>query len=86
MKLTMEISAENIGEMAKAYHELLVKQENLNRVEFEGPNAREGESIAAKRLLFELIPHYRKITPPEVQNYLNLNLVGLEERCRANLG
>ncbi|MCP6719616.1 MAG: hypothetical protein KJI71_05370 [Patescibacteria group bacterium] len=82
----MEISAEKIADITEIYHAIQVEQANLNRTDYEGPNAREGESIAAKRLLFELIPHYRKITPPEVQDYLNLDLAGLEKTCRASLG
>ena len=82
----MEIKAEKVADITEIYHAIQVEQANLNSTDSQGPNAMAGESIAAKRLFFELIPHYRKITPSEVQDYLNLDLEGLEERCRAYLG
>lgn len=73
---------EEIGEIAKVYHELLVEQANLTRTEVEGPNAVHAEVRAARRLLVELLPRYRHIVPPEVQRYLDVDLDGLEEICR----
>ena len=81
----MEISAENMADITEIYHAIQVEQANLNSTESGGPNAVAGEFKAAERLLCELIPHYRKITPSEVQDYLNLDLAGLEKTCRTSL-
>lgn len=79
----MENEAEEIGEIAKVYHELLVERANLNRADVEGPNAIHAETRAARRLLTELLPRYRHIVPPEVQRYLDVDLDGLEKICGA---
>lgn len=64
------------------YHEILLEKGNLERTAFEGPNAKAGESKAARRLLRELIPQYRQVVPMEVQQCLAIDLDKLERRCR----
>lgn len=78
----MELHAEEVGEIAKIYHELLVGQANLNRTDHEGPSGAPLEVRAARQLLNNLI-RYRQVVPPEVQQYLNVDLDGLEKKCRA---
>lgn len=80
--MTRELSAKDVGEIVKLYHEILIEQSNLKRTECEGPNAISTERMAAERLLTELIPRYREIVPQEIQNHLNIDLRRLENMCR----